>query len=91
MDMGESEWNFLLLAILAVVNAPAYWMLYKLLFTNVDELVEAIRFYFTPDVISWVRGEYHEDLWAELKLAVLVFVSGACVFGEYVALSSLVA
>ena len=89
MDMDGSEWNFVLVAILAVVNAPVYWVLYKLLFTDFEEFVEAIRFYVTPDIISWVRGEYHEDIWAELKLGVLLVVSGLCLAGEYVAAGNL--
>jgi len=77
-----------LIAGLVVVNGPLYWVLYRVLFEDLDELWEAIRFFITPDLISAIRGEYVEDLWAELKLGVLVGVSAGAVVLEYTGICS---
>ena len=58
----------LLLAICAGVAMAA--VLFKPFFDDVSEFLECIRFWFTPEIISIFRGEWNEDLWAELKLFV---------------------
>lgn len=40
--------NVPLAIILAVFNIPLYWVLYRAFFTDVDELVDAIKFWITP-------------------------------------------
>ncbi len=48
----------------------AAWLLFSLFFDDWDDFMECLRYYFTPDFISWLRGEGPEDAWAELKLFV---------------------
>ena len=43
-------------------------MLYALLFKDWDEFVECVKFCFTPEIISALRGKYWEDVWAETKI-----------------------
>lgn len=76
--------NLPLVLCLAVINIPFFWILYWALFSDVDELVDAIKFWITPDLISAIRGEYASDIWAELKLFLLVGGCVALVGLEYV-------
>lgn len=78
--------NVPLIILLAVVNIPLYWLFYRALFADVDELADAIRFWITPEIFSAFRGEYVDDIWAELKLFFLVGGCVALVIGEYVGL-----
>lgn len=78
--------NVSLVILLAVVNIPLYWCLYRALFTDVDELADAIKFWITPEIFSAFRGEYVDDIWAELKLFLLVGGCIALVIVEYGAL-----
>ncbi|TET37536.1 MAG: hypothetical protein E3J72_05620 [Planctomycetota bacterium] len=54
------------------------------MFGNAGNFLEAIKFWFTPDIISALRGEGWEDWWQELKLLIFLILCFACVAGEYV-------
>lgn len=75
--------NVPLAILLAVLNIPLYWILYRTLFTDLDELVDAIKFWITPEIFSAFRGEYWDDIWAEFKLLLLVLGCVAFVILEY--------
>lgn len=83
--------NVPLAILLAVISIPLYWLLYRFLFEDVDELADAIKFWITPEIFSAFRGEYLDDIWAELKLGILVFGSVGVVVFEYVGLASYLA
>jgi hypothetical protein len=53
---------------LAVLNVPCYILLGKVLFGSWDDFLDAVRFWFTPEILSAFRGEFTDDLWAEFKL-----------------------
>ena len=55
-----------LLSIVAALTALKYS--FKFFFNNTDELLDCIKFWFTPDIISIFRNEYERDWWSELKL-----------------------
>ena len=50
-------------------------MLYALLFKDWDEFVECVKFCFTPEIISALRGKYWEDVWAETKILLWLGIS----------------
>lgn len=64
--------NPVLLGTLAVLNAPLYYVAFKILFKDREEFFEAIWFWLKPDLWSALRGEFWEDLWAEMKLWLFV-------------------
>jgi len=68
---------------LIVANGPLYWVLYRLLFADLEELWDAVCFLVTPDLLSAIRGAFWDDVWAELKLGALVGVSAGAVYLEY--------
>ena len=51
-------------------------LLYTLLFADWEEFADCVKFYFTPDIISLVRGKFWGDNWAETKLALWLGISG---------------
>jgi hypothetical protein len=75
--------NVIILIVLSVVNIPLYLVIGKVLFGGWVEFLDAVKFWFTPDVFSLFRGEYADDFWAELKIGLFVVLCGACVFGEF--------
>ena len=50
-------------------------LLYTLLFEDLEEFTECVKFYLTPDIISLFRGKFWEDYWAETKLALWLGIS----------------
>src|SRR5215211_1584116 len=54
--------------------------LFRLFFKDFPDFVECLRFYFQPNFISWLRGEWAEDWWGSLKLGVWLALSIAMGF-----------
>ena len=50
-------------------------VLFGFFFDGLDDFLECVRYYFTPDILSLFRGEYSEDWWAELKLGLWIGLS----------------
>ena len=64
-------------AVVAFITAR---MLFKVFFSDSDDLWECIRYSFTPDIISMFRGEFWEDYVKSAKLTIYL----ALVFGSAV-------
>ena len=74
--------------VLAILGGSAVgYMLYKLLFDTLDEFMDCVRFWFTPDIISLFRGQYYEDAWAEMKLILWLAISIGSGYGIYAKLA----
>jgi len=69
--------------VLGTINIPLYLIIGKILFTNWGGFFDAVKFWFKPDLWSWINDEYWEDLIAELKLGILFALSTGIVWGEY--------
>jgi len=68
--------------ILAIVNAPVYWLIGWLVFDTWDEFWECVKYWLMPDIVSWFRGEALDDMWAEMKLFIFALMCAGVVFGE---------
>lgn len=82
--------NPALLGTLAVLNAPLYYAVFRILFKDRDEFVEAIWFWLKPDLWSALRGELMDDWWAEIKLGLFVSACTGAVFVEAMLIQSLI-
>lgn len=71
-----------LIATFAVVNIPVYYLLYRLLYRDFDEFMEAIRFWIKPDLWSLIDGEYWDDVLASMKLGIFFALCSGAVMGE---------
>jgi putative exporter of polyketide antibiotics len=48
-----------------------------------EDFGECLRFWFTPDILSMLRGQFTEDAWAELKLLYFVVLCVLLVGVQY--------
>ena len=74
--------NLTLLIALIVLNVPVYLFFGKSFFGGWGGFVEALRYSFTPDVISLFRGEFGEDRWQSMKLGFFVLLCVGTVAAE---------
>ena len=66
--------------LIAVCSIPLYIVNGWLIFDNWGNFTESIRFWFTRDYISLLRGNWHEDTWAEFKVGIWI---GMCVVAVF--------
>jgi hypothetical protein len=71
------------LLLLALINIPVYLLIGKLFFDDWEDFGECVRFWFTPEWISWLSGELGEEWWADLRLVAFIGVCSLVVYGEY--------
>jgi hypothetical protein len=77
------EWYWV---ILLAANIPLYVGLGWLMFDNFGNFIDAVKYWLTPDIISWMRGEHLEDMLAELQLLGWIAMCVLFVFMEHWAL-----
>ncbi|HRZ83221.1 MAG TPA: hypothetical protein P5069_12235 [Candidatus Hydrogenedentes bacterium] len=80
--------NPVLLATLAVLNAPLYYLAYRVIFKDWEEFTEAVWFWLKPDLWSAFRGEFFQDMWAEIKLGLLFAACSGAVYLEAFAIQT---
>lgn len=76
--MSKTGWIILLCA-----NLPTYWLLGWVVFREWEEFWECVRFWLTPDWLSGFRGEYFEDMWAEMRLFFWLVLCAGTIYGEW--------
>ena len=59
-----------------VVGAVMAGILFRIFFDDLSDFDDCLRLYFTPEIISVIRGEWHESGWAYAKL---LLYCGVCV------------
>ncbi|WP_234340163.1 hypothetical protein [Gorillibacterium timonense] len=75
--------------VLLVANIPVYRYLFRVFFGSRDEFREAVKYSFTPDLLSLFRGRYWKDQFGEAKLSFFFFCCVMAVVVEFVVLRSL--
>lgn len=79
----------LLIVILLVLNIPIYRKIFYFIFRDSDDFRESVRYSFTPDIFSLLRGRYWKDQMGELKLSIFIMACIAVVSLEYLVIGSL--
>ena len=64
-------------------------LLFKPFFGDAGNFWRCVGFWFTPNIISWFRGEWSEDYWSEMKLVFWLFCGGLSGFVTYAGISRL--
>lgn len=82
-----SEWYW---AALIGGNLPVYIGIGWVIFDGWGGFLESLRYWLTPDAWSWLRGEWADDAWGELKLLLFILVCAAVVTLEHVLLGKFV-
>lgn len=65
----------MILALSILAGATVAALLFRAFFDDWNGFWNCVRFWLTPDIFSLFRGEWVEDRWAEVKLAVYVSLS----------------
>lgn len=69
---------------LVIINSfTVYKFLFNAIFRNRDDFNEAIRYSFTPNIISLFRGEYWKDKVGEFKLGIFTISCILATIMEY--------
>lgn len=58
-----------------VAGAVTAALLWKPFFGTLDDFVECLGYWFTPDAWSFLRGDGIDDFWAEFKLGIWLILS----------------
>jgi hypothetical protein len=85
--MWDQSWAYW--TILAAANFPVYFAAGRLLFGSWHAFWENVRFSFTPEVISYLRGEWSQRWGAEFKLLTYVGACALIVVVEHLGLAKL--
>ena len=62
-------------------------LMYKVFFKDKHDFLSCVRYYFTPDVWSLLKGEFHQDFFAEGKILLWLGLSVVMGFGIHQVLS----
>lgn len=84
------NWNMILIIILLLVNYPVYRFIYRLFFYDDNEFNESVRYSFTPNFISFFRGEYWKDKFSTMRLQMYVFLCVIVVIVEFTLLNKVI-
>jgi hypothetical protein len=68
--------------ILIVANILVFVLIGSVFFKGWDDFGEGIWFFFKPNLISLLQGEYWEDVWATLRLVIFLALCAALVWAE---------
>ncbi len=79
----------MILSVAILAGLATLALLFKPFFGGSDDFLDCLRYFFQPDLLSWIRGEWEEDWWAELKLSAWLFCGAAVGFGVYTGLEKL--
>lgn len=85
--MDPQTWYWI---ILIGANVPLYLLGAWAIFGTWDGFLESVRYRLTPDAWSWSRGEYFDDMWAEMKLVIFLGGCAGCVALEHLMLQKYV-
>jgi hypothetical protein len=72
-----------------IVGAAALVLSFKLFFDDFSEFLECVKFWIKPEIFSLFRGEYFEDIWAEMKLGIWLLTGGGAGYGTYLLLQKI--
>ncbi len=72
-----------ILAVLVVLRLTFNWF-----FDDLDDLMEAVKLWFTPEIITVFRGKWGDEMWAELKIFVWLVLGVAAGFSVHAFLNS---
>jgi len=56
-------------------------MLFRVFFSSKEDFFDCIRYCFTPDLWSILKGEFHQDFYAEVKIFLWLGLSVLMGFG----------
>jgi hypothetical protein len=61
----------------------ALGLTFRILFNSKEDFFEALRYWFTPDIISAFKSEWTEDTWNEMKIALWIGFGALGAYGGH--------
>ncbi|SCZ03340.1 hypothetical protein [Alkaliphilus peptidifermentans] len=80
----------IIIVVLILLNIPIFKFLFNGFFPNREDFNEAVRYTFTPDIISLFRGEYWKDRLAQMKLSFFIITCIAVISMEFAIVKSII-
>lgn len=74
---------FILIGLIIINIFTVYKFLFNMMFSDMDDFNESLRYSFTPDVFSLFRGEYWKDQVGEFKLGFFIILCIIATAVEY--------
>lgn len=71
------------IVVVGILNFPVFVLVGYGFYGSWDNYWSAVKFWIIPDVISLFRGEYVDDIWAELGLFFFVAICVGIIIFEY--------
>lgn len=68
--------------VLLFINLPIYYLVFKRMYKSTDEFLEALRYYFQPDMLSTAKGELFKDMKSSRKIGMFILVCIAIIAFE---------
>ena len=56
---------------------------FKAFFSSMEDFMVCLKYYLTPDFWSFIRGEYHQDSFAEMKIFFWLGLSALIGYGMH--------
>ena len=80
----KSMTTFIIILLLIIINVfTVYKLLFNLLFNDMDDFKESIRFAATPDIYSLFKGKYMKDKIGEGKLGLFIILCAVVTIIEF--------
>lgn len=82
--------ELVIIIVLFLLNIPIYKFLFRIFFVDENDYNESIRHTFTPNIISFFRGEYLKDRINTARLQFFILICIGIVVLEYIVLNKLI-
>ncbi len=75
--------GFIVLILIIINSFTVYKFIFNHFFIDYDDFQESLRYIFTPDFISFFRGEYWKDRIGEFKFGFFIIICAIVTIVEY--------
>ncbi|MGG1638675.1 hypothetical protein MHH56_11635 [Paenibacillus sp. FSL K6-3182] len=82
--------ELVMIIVLFLLNIPIYKFLFRIFFVDENDYNESIRHTFTPNIISFFRGEYWKDRINTARLQFFILICIGIVVLEYIVLNKII-
>lgn len=70
--------------VLFLLNIPIFKLIYSYSLENKEGAKESFKYLFTPDLFSFIKGEYAKDRAAELRIYLFLFLCFIIIAVEFI-------
>ncbi|WP_353097497.1 hypothetical protein [Tissierella praeacuta] len=82
--------GLIVIALIIINFFTVYKFIFWIIFNDMDDFNESLRYSFTPDIISLFRKEYFKDRYGEFKLSSFIFICSIITVIEYIIVDAII-